>query len=221
MKDEESAGSPPTGSGKVHGMQMVDTLTALLAGASPLAESTQSVVPGIRADGDAALLARIAGGDHDAFAAVVREHERWARTLALRMLGSIDEAEDAVQDAFLNLWTGAPRMKWQGSLRTCLSVMVTRRCLDRLRRRGREVHDVELDARPAPEPERPPVDEHDMARLRTAVGELPDRQRAAIVLFHVEELSLKEGADAMELSPKAFESLLIRARRSLRKVLKP
>lgn len=172
---------------------------------------------GVRSD--AALLARIADGDHDAFAAVVREHERWARTLALRMLGDLDEAEDAVQDAFLNLWTGAGRMRWRGSTRTLVAVLVTRRSLDRLRKRGRTRTDEDLDAYPAPPAPSPLFDEEETERLRAAIAELPERQRAAILLFHGEELSLKEGAEAMELTPKAFESLLIRARRSLKRMV--
>ncbi len=170
---------------------------------------------------DRAVLEALARKDDDMFAWIVTTHEQWARTLALRILGDLEEAEDAVQDAFLQLWQTGVATKWKGSFRTLIATLVTRRSLDRARKR--RIRSL-FSPRPAAAHDEPPVVvriDNDQRRgmLRDGIMKLPERQRAALLLFHYEDMTLKDGAEAMNLSPKAFESLLIRARKALKTIV--
>src|SRR5262245_22794813 len=117
---------------------------------------------------DASWVRRAAGGDRDAFAAFYDRHAPAAFGLCLRMLGRRDEAEDALQEAFLQAWRQAGRYDPAvGSPGAWITAIARSRCLDRLRkravRRGTEEplelpgDDGELE-RPIPSPERPVLD---------------------------------------------------------------
>ena len=186
----------------------------------PMAASVPVVRPEEESDGG--LLARVQRGDHDAFAALLARHEAWARTYALRVVGRQEDAEDLVQEAFLELWRRALSFTARDSIRPLLAVLISRRGIDLLRRK----RPASLDETVAE-----PVDhsadrmlermtQEDRAKLmEAAIQKLPVRQRMAILLFHREELSLAQGAEALQMTPKAFESLLIRARAALKKGL--
>lgn len=172
-------------------------------------------------DPDAALLRRIAGGDGAACAALVDRHLSRIAALGWRMLGSRAEAEDVAQDVFIRAWQHAA--SWQpGGARvsTWLHRVALNLCLDRLRRR-REVgleaagDPPSDDPHPGRELQRRAVAE----RVQDALAELPERQRAAIVLCHFQELGNVEAASVMEIGVEALESLLSRGRRKLRELL--
>lgn len=173
-------------------------------------------------DSDTALFGRVQRGDHEAFATLLARHEAWARTYALRVVGRHEDAEDLVQDAFLELWRRAASFTARESLRPLLAVLISRRGIDLLRRKRPSSLD-ETVAEPVDHSADKMLDrlaQEDRARLlEKAIQELPVRQRMAILLFHREELSLAQGAEALQLSPKAFESLLIRARVALKELM--
>ena len=173
------------------------------------------------ADSDDALMARLAMRDGVAFRLLIERHVAVLHRIAYRMIGDATEAEDIAQEALLRLWRDA--RQWQAGRSGAgawLNRVVTNLCLDRLRRR-RFTSDEAI-------PER--ADEHALApdtidaeRLRhatvAAIGGLPDRQRAAIVLTYYEDLSNQKAAEALDMKIKAFESLLLRARGALRTAL--
>ena len=141
-------------------------------------------------------------------------------SLAERMLGRRGEAEEVAQECFLRIWQHAAR--WQpGAARfdTWLHRVALNLCYDRLRARGKEEpydesHDSVASTEPTP-------DEALLARQRDrqvagALAALPTRQRESLVLQYYQELSNGEAAEVMEISVEALESLLARARRSLR-----
>ena len=171
---------------------------------------------------DPALMARVGRGDAGAFRALVDRHLTRVHRLSARMLGNVDEAEEVAQDAFLRLWVHAPRWRANadGGALPWLRRVATNVCLDRLRRR-RFTAEAEPADRPDPAALAPAV--IDAARVGRAVeralSSVPDRQRAALVLTYYEELSNADAARAMELHVKAFESLLLRARATLRTAL--
>jgi RNA polymerase sigma factor (sigma-70 family) len=172
-----------------------------------------------QAEAEAALLAAFADGDGRAATRLTDALAPRIFGLAMRMLNDRAEAEDVTQEAMLRLWRIAPR--WQpGEARvsTWLYQVALNLCRDRLRRtRGRV---VDLDAIPEPADAAPTVvarlQEDSRARaLHRALATLPDRQRQAVVLRHLEELSNPEIAAIMEISVEAVESLTARGKRAL------
>lgn len=166
---------------------------------------------------DATLMGRVGDGDGDAFAELVMRHEQWARTLSGRILGDFDEAEDITQEVFLKLWVGARSWQSKATLRAWLATLLTRQCLDHLRRK--RPTSLEEDAEPldlSPSVRERLEQESTSKRVAHLICQLPPRQRTALTLFYEEELSVRQGAEAMELSEKAFESLLQRARTQLK-----
>jgi RNA polymerase sigma-70 factor (ECF subfamily) len=165
-------------------------------------------------------MARVASGDAAAFRLLVERHSAMVHALAWRMLGAAD-AEDVVQESFTRLWVNAKG--WApagGGLGGWLRRVATNLCLDRLRR-PRTVGD---DLLAGHRDEAPPADVRlDEARRQATVADavraLPDRQRAAIVLTYYEGVSNAEAAAILGLGVKAVESLLVRARQALIRML--
>ena len=169
------------------------------------------------------LMRRVAGGDHDACRVLVDRHLGRIVAFAARTLGDPAEAEDVAQDAFLRLWAHAAR--WQpgaARLTTWLHRVALNLCLDRLRRRPHTALDD------APEPVDPSPDmstvlhRRDVAlRVRDELARLTDAQRAALTLCHYQGIRNYEAAEMMGITVEALESLLARARRTLRERLRP
>lgn len=150
-----------------------------------------------------------------------------ARTLpritgtAWRLLGDRSEAEDVAQETYLRVWRNAERWK-PGTARFDSWVMriAVNLCYDRLRKRrettlpdGYDRAGAEADAHNVL------AGKDSQQTVRAAVAGLPERQRLALELCHFQELGNIEAAEIMEVSVEAIESLLSRARRSLRQRL--
>ncbi|WP_142492115.1 RNA polymerase sigma factor [Thalassovita litoralis] len=170
---------------------------------------------------DDALLVLYANGDPDAARALNIRLTPRAFGQAMRMLGDRAEAEDVAQDAMLRLWKIAPDWRrGEAKVTTWLYRVVANLCTDRLRKQ----RNVDIDSVPEPEDDRDGV-EGDMqnaarmAALRDALAELPDRQRQAVVLRHIEGLGNPEIAEIMEISTEAVESLTARGKRALAAIL--
>jgi len=171
---------------------------------------------------DDELVLRVASGDEAACRILIDRH--FARTLSLarRMLGSQQDAEEVAQEVFLRVWTHAERWQPGGAqFGTWLHRVAANLCLDRLRRVRST---VDIDEMPNLESGEPGPDlqleqSQLAARVEIALQQLPERQRAAMVLSHYQGLSNTETAEILEVSVDAVESLLSRARRQLRVLL--
>lgn len=166
---------------------------------------------------DDALMARVARRDADAFRALVNAHSAVPHRIAWRMVGDRADAEDIAQEALLRLWDTAPRWRAGGSgVAAWLTRVAVNLSLDRLRRR-RFASDAEPPDRADEAPLADTVIAHGQLAqaTRAAIAALPDRQRAAIVLTYYEDLSNSGAATMLDMNIKAFESLLLRARRAL------
>jgi RNA polymerase sigma-70 factor (ECF subfamily) len=185
------------------------------------AVGTWSVQAAELVDGDAELLQAIAGGDRAAFDRLSRRHLDRAYGVALRMTGSRADAQDVVQDVFLRLWQRPDAWRpGQAQFSTWLYRVVVNRCLDLKRRpRGTDLDSVEEPQDPDANAEDSLLDAERNRALDSAVNQLPERQKAAIVLTYTAGLRNAEAASAMEISVKAFEALLVRAKRELRDYL--
>ena len=169
-------------------------------------------------DGDAELLRAVAGGDRAAFDRLSRRHLDRAYGVALRMTGSRADAEDVVQDVFLRVWLKPEAWRpGQAQFSTWLYRVVVNRCLDLKRRpKGTELDAIEEPQDPDDNAEDTLLQAERGRALEAAVAQLPERQRAAIVLTYTAGLRNAEAASAMDISVKAFEALLVRAKRELR-----
>lgn len=166
------------------------------------------------------LMARTAQGDGRAFQVLARRHAGRALALARRILGNEALAEDIVQDAFLRVWINAPRWRPEAAFRTWLYRIVVNLSLN-ARRRPSDLPLVAADhvADPAAAADVQLETRERDRRLTAAVGALPARQRAAIVLTYQEGLGNAEVAAVLDTSVSSIETLLVRARRALRAAL--
>ena len=185
------------------------------------AVGTWSVQAAELVDGDAELLQAIAGGDRAAFDRLSRRHLDRAYGVALRMTGSRADAQDVVQDVFLRLWQRPDAWRpGQAQFSTWLYRVVVNRCLDLKRRpKGTDLDSVEEPQDPDANAEDSLLEAERNRALDGAVNQLPERQKAAIVLTYTAGLRNAEAASAIDISVKAFEALLVRAKRELRDYL--
>lgn len=173
---------------------------------------------------DEELLADYAAGRAEAARALTARLAPRVFAHATRMLGGDRaEAEDVTQEALLKLWRIAPDWRaGEAQVSTWLYRVTANLCIDRMRRRRR--NGPALDAIPEPEDDSPSalegMQQHARAEaLQAALSQLPDRQRQAVILRHIEGLSNPEIAGIMDIGPRAVESLTARGKRALEALL--
>jgi len=189
------------------------------------------------------LMRRARSGDGQAFAELVQPHRRELHVHCYRVLGSVADADDALQETLLAAWQAFPRFEERSSLRTWLYRIATSRCLNMLRSAGRrpevalpaEVHppaptrlgevtwlepypDILLeelaDGAPGPEARLEAKEAISLAFV-TALQLLPPRQRAVLVLRDVLDFSAREVAEMLDATEQSVASALKRARATL------
>ncbi len=167
---------------------------------------------------DEILMVRVGQGDEPAFQVLVHRHLQRSLDLARRMTASASDAEEIAQEAFLRVWTTAPRWRPEGALfRTWLYRIVVNLCLDRGRRKPfAPLADAGDPSDPTPDALAQLERQETQRRIATAIRALPDRQRAALVLSYYQGLSNQEAATVLRVSVSSLEALLVRARRALR-----
>jgi RNA polymerase sigma-70 factor (ECF subfamily) len=172
---------------------------------------------------DHELLALIQDGNGQAFATLVERHTERFYRLAYRYLQSKAAAEDVVQDAFLKLWEN-PAI-WQpernSKFTTWFYRVVVNLCLDLRKRKGPMALDEEIQLID----DREPVDEtmvkiQEQKALEREIAALPERQRMALNLCFDEGLSNQEAAAVMGMRLKALQSLVMRAKTTLKERMK-
>lgn len=169
---------------------------------------------------DHGLLLRVANGDKPAFTEFARRHMPGMLGLARRYLSGTD-AEDIVQEAFTRVWVKAGQWQDRGiSPRSWLARIVYNLCMDSFRQRHDEDEQA-LDLLVSNEagPEQAFEQAAQQSFVLKALQVLPERQRSAIQLTVYHSMSNRETADVLGVSLDALESLLGRARRTLRAVL--
>lgn len=171
---------------------------------------------------ETALLARVAAGDEQALRGLVDRHLPTVLAIARRMLRDDAEAEDVAQETLLRLWRNAAGLELgPHGVRPWLRRVVSNLCIDRVRaRRNTTVTDeVPEDSEPASQV-RHLAERELSSRVDAALKALPERQRLALTLFHYEGMSQVEVGEVLGISDEAVESLLARARRTLKAALK-
>jgi len=186
--------------------------------------------------GDADLVARLRAGESAAFEELVHLASGRMLAVARRILVREDDAQDAVQDAFLSAFKSLDRFDERSKLTTWLHRICVNACLMKLRARRRhpehaigELLPQFLDDGHQLHPARPwkPIEETDLERrevrdvVRSKIEALPDGYREVLILRDIEELDTDETATMLGMSPGAVKTRLHRARQALRTLLDP
>ena len=183
--------------------------------------------PDVGPAGDADLLAAHVQGDPNAFATLVHRHQNRLWAVALRMMGNPHDAADALQDAYLAAFRRADGFRGDARVTTWLHRIVVNACLDRLRRRRRQLAEQPLPADPDRTAElvastaADPVERQELrAEVTSALSRLNDDQRAALVLVDAEAYSVEEAATILGVPPGTVKSRCARGRARLADLLR-
>src|SRR4051794_2568605 len=201
--------------------------------------------PPTAARNEGALLEAARDGGEDAFGRLVEPYRGELHAHCYRMLGSVHDAEDALQEALLRAWRGLGRFEGRSSLRSWLYTIATNTCLNAIARRPKRV--LPIDYGPAYDPHRPPgepvvesvwiepypdemlgledgyaapearYEQREGVELAfvAALQHLPANQRAALILREVLGFSAKECAEMLDTSVASVNSALQRARKTV------
>jgi len=174
---------------------------------------------------DRLLAVRAAEGDEDSFAVLVQRHGRALLSLARCMLGNTQDAEEAVQDAFVSAWRRLPEYRHNAEFRTWMYRITVNRCLNMRRRRPPPLS-LDTVVEPAAgdawcQPARSAEQNAATVALSHALDELDAGQRLCWILREVQGLSYKEIAQATRTSEQTVRGRLFRARRSLQEAMGP
>lgn len=178
-------------------------------------------------DAEHALVQSAQKGDHEAFGALVSEHQRYVYNLILRVVRNEEEALDLAQETFIRAWTALPNFRGQSQFRTWLYRIATNLCYNRLPHLRRSLSDLGDDVI-AEVPENNPAFDNpahslESRELRTylhrAIDELEENYRLLLSLRYQNELSYEEIASTLNLPLGTVKTGLFRAKEQLRRAL--
>lgn len=177
-----------------------------------------------------ALMAEIGRGDHDAFARLVEIHQHAVVGTVAKMLGNASDAEDIAQQVFVRVWKSAARYEPSAKFTTWLFTITRNLVFNETRRRQRkpvvsleereEEHHVPTTIDGSMTPDESTLHAELEKAVDSAIQQLPEKQRLAVVLRRYEEMPYEEIGAILKLSLSAVKSLLFRARAQLKENLK-
>jgi RNA polymerase sigma factor (sigma-70 family) len=173
--------------------------------------------PLLKLQGDPRLIAMARGGNPGAFETIVDRYQGRLLGFCRQMLGSTEDAEDVLQEVFVNAYKAMLRDEREINLRPWLYRIARNRCLNHLRKPTADAQES-MDMVPAVEASSTAERVHNREEFRQLlidVKKLPETQRSALLLREMDALSYEEIAAAMETTVPSVKSLLVRARISL------
>lgn len=179
-----------------------------------------------RADGE--LVRLCLAGEQAAFDALAARHYRRVYNVIYRMLGNREQAEDLTQETFLRVYSRLDTFRQGGAFPAWLRRIAANLCIDHLRRRGEQTVSLDqqlesgieqVDESAASRPEDRLAMREDARRVVDAVQRLPDRQRAVLVLRHIEGLKIDEIARTLGMPQGTVKTLLFRGRQAVREMV--
>jgi RNA polymerase sigma-70 factor, ECF subfamily len=166
------------------------------------------------------LLLASARRDAAAFAELVSRYYKPVYRMVWRMLNGNSETEDVAQEAFVKLWQNPAQVREAKALKGWLMRVASNLAIDRLRRKPHaDIDAIEEPADPRQQTGRELEERAATMRVNQAIADLPERQKLAVTLVHLEGMGNMAAAQVMDISVEAVESLLGRGRRALRESL--
>ena len=170
-----------------------------------------------------ALVAACLEGREAAFDVIVERHRRAVYQVCYRFVGNHEDASDLSQEAFVRAWRGLKNFKGQAALSTWLYRIAVNVCLNRASaegpRRSRSKSDQLWSIRRAEDPGAGLIRGERAPAVRRAIAELPDRQRATLILRAYHELSHQQIAEILGSSVGAVKANFFHALTNLKKIL--
>lgn len=171
---------------------------------------------------DAVLMNRLATGDMAALGEIVTRYQNKVLAFSYRYLNDWTRAEDITQETFLRVYRAAKHYKPEAKFTTWLYRITVNLCFDEKRKHSRtsvSIEQTEITA--TVEPKSNSIERQEVIELvKTAINELPERQKLAVVLHRYEGLSHDQICGVTGWSRSAVESLLVRAYANLREKLR-
>lgn len=172
---------------------------------------------------DGFLIRLIQEGRHDAFAEIVNRHSRRFYRIAYRFIFSKDDAEDIVQEAFIKLWE--KRLNWnpnkEAKFTTWFYKVVLNLCIDHNRKKKPEPLSEDMPLVDKKQGHEALIQEKEnQVMLERFIQELPERQKLALNLCFYEGISNQEAAEIIGVNLKALQSLIMRAKMTLKEKVK-
>ncbi len=174
---------------------------------------------------DGELVRLCLAGEQTAFDALAARHYRRVYNVAYRMLGNREQAEDITQETLLRVYSRLHTFKQGASFIAWVRRITTNLCIDHLRRRGEQTVSLDrqleagmehADTSAGASPEGRLEMTEDARRVMEALRRLPGKQRAVLVLRHVEGLKVDEIARTMKMPQGTVKTLLFRGRHAVR-----
>jgi RNA polymerase sigma-70 factor (ECF subfamily) len=169
---------------------------------------------------EAQWIAEAKTGDKDAFAKLVEKYQRPVYSVCYRMLGTPTAAEDAAQEAFIRAYLALDRYDPNRSFATWILSIASNYSIDQLRKKkvivlsmDNEKYGWMAPPDPGPSPEKAALDKEKNALVQAILSDLPETDRAAVILQFWHDYSYDEIAETLGLSSSAVKSRLFRARR--------
>ena len=189
---------------------------------------TQPREPGF--DDDLGLIDQVLAGDRAPFEALVHRHERRVFRVALAVLGNFEDAEEAMQDAFVKAYRHLQDFRRESRFSTWLTRIAVNEALQKRQARKEavtldEAREIESSSLPrnfepwSADPERQYGRKEIREIVEKAIQTLPEIYREALVLRDVEGMSAEEAAVALGITVPALKSRLLRARLMMREAL--
>lgn len=170
-------------------------------------------------DSDYVLLTKIAKGNQNAFQTLYGRYKTHVFGLARRYLNQKAISEDIAQDVWMKVIEKSADFKPEGSVRSWILMITRNMCLNELSSKWSQYEEITLQEEsehvPAKEFSEEYWTEQKLEVIREALEQLPDRQRAALLMQYAEGLDMKEIAKALQLEVNAVKALLFRARKNL------
>lgn len=211
------------------GWDMISDLSARFLPAARALDAAEEVPVAPDVTEERALVERARGGDQDAFAVLVRLHQRQVYALALRMLRDGEEASEATQDVFLAAWQALSGYRGDARLSTWLYRIAYNHCLRLAGQRKRQAAArLELTAESArAQTPAGALSAHHAAdaeremreTVRDQIANLPPKYRLVVILRHLQDLSYEEIAEVMRVPIGTVKTHLFRARAMLKERL--